>query len=73
MTKFFSNFDWMELLLPVVSDLKSINRETNTSAVPTNNMDLADKENEEEYEMIISRINELREKNNSSHNLIIIE
>ncbi|MCO6174441.1 hypothetical protein NHF50_05225 [Flavobacterium sp. NRK F10] len=73
MSNFFSDLDWKELFLPVISDLRNINRETNTSAISTNNLNLANQDNEEEYEKIITEINKSREIENSGHNLIIIE
>ena len=73
MPNFFSDLDWKELFLPMISDIRNINRETNTSAISTNNLNLANDANEDEYEKIIAEINKSRELENSSHNLIIIE
>lgn len=70
MKKFIKNINWGELFFPVIEDLKSINKETDTTKISSNNWDLANDSND--FEKVFKKIEESRLEENKQHNIIVI-
>lgn len=71
MKKIISNLNWRELFFPVLSDLKNINEETDSTRVSSNNWSLAN--DNVDYEKVIKLIKDNRSSEDSKHNIIIVD
>lgn len=70
MKKILKNMNWGELFFPVIEDLKSINKETDTTKISSNNWELANDNNH--FEEVIEKIKKSRSEENKQHNIIVI-
>ena len=71
MKKIISNLNWRELFFPVLSDLKNINEETDSTRISSNNWSLAN--DNVDYEKVIKLINKNKSSEDSKHNIIILD
>lgn len=51
--------NWREIFFPVLSDIKEINKETDTNLVAKNNLELAN--NDEKFQQILKEIKKQQE------------
>lgn len=71
MKKIILNLNWRELFFPVLSDLKNINEETDSTRISKNNWSLAN--NVEDYASVKKLIDKNRSKEETKHNIIILD